>query len=95
MKPGEVIIVKEPTSKRFFIFALEYIELGKHGDLSDPEVKKKVTREYKLTRAQPVQELIRTLFDSSNIETDPPDVKARIEYFLLPERINAVRPKGQ
>ena len=85
MKPGEVIKIKAQENK-YMILALEYVELGKHGQLSDPEVKKRVTREFKLTRSQPVQELLRSLFDASNIETDPPESKVYIEDMLLPER---------
>ena len=90
MKSGDVIKMELPGVKgSYLIIALESVETGKKASLTDPDVKKRITREYKLTRAQPMQELMRTLFDSATIETDPPDAKRNIEYLLLPERNRA------
>ena len=96
MKPGEVLVIPTPNSTTSLIVAMEYIEPGKKADFNDPEVKKKVARDFKVSRAQPEKELLRTLYDLSTIETDPPDAKNVVEYFLFPERyqLKALQPGG-
>ena len=96
MKPGDVIVLPLANSTTSLIVAMEYVEPGKRADFNDPEVKKKVAKDFKVTRAQPEKELLRTLYDLSTIDTDPPDVKNVVEYYLFPERfqLKAQQPGG-
>ncbi|MEP6757359.1 MAG: hypothetical protein ABJA67_17785 [Chthonomonadales bacterium] len=90
MKPGDVIKMGLPgVPGNYLIIALESVELGKKATLSDQDIKKRVQRDFKMTRAQPLNELLRTLFDSATIDTDPPDAKKMVENLLLPERNRA------
>jgi hypothetical protein len=59
---------------------------GKHGALQDPEVRRRVERELKMTRAVPVQEELGRLWDAADIYVENEPLKNYIENVILPDR---------
>jgi hypothetical protein len=87
MHPGDVKVFPLPNANgAALVVVLEWIEPGRKAALEDPAVKKKVERDFKRTRSQPVQELLRALWDAAAIKTDPEGAKVNIEKTILPER---------
>jgi hypothetical protein len=87
MHPGDVHVFPIPNGNgNALVVVLESIEPGRKSALEEPAIKKKVEREFKTTRSQPVQELLRTLWDAATIKTDPEGAKVDIEHIILPER---------
>jgi hypothetical protein len=85
MKLGEVVEAPGQNGQRLLIVLEKRVE-GKRLPLTDLETRRKVERAYRLTRALPPQEVLRNLWDSARITTDPPTLKSQIEAILLPER---------
>jgi hypothetical protein len=87
MKPGEVTMFKVPNSNGLtLVVALEKVEQGRAAQLGDPDVRKRVERSFKMTRATPIQEIMRSLWDTAKIEVENDALKQTIERILLPER---------
>lgn len=87
MKPGEVKSYQVPNANgMYYVIAMESIDPGHAGQFTEPDVRKRVERDYKLTRATPTQEILRGLWDSAKIEVDNEALKTSIERILLPER---------
>lgn len=81
MKPNEVRVF--PGQSRFLVVKMVKIEPGKQVNLE--EVKAKVARDFKLTRATPMQEVLRKLWDENQdkIVTDPPTLKYTMKAMIF------------
>jgi len=88
MKPGEVKIIPS-ANNTFLVVKLEKIVPGKKVTLE--EVKDRVTRDFKLTRRTPEQEVLQKLWGEANIQTEDPKVKADIERLLFPQSADRQR----
>jgi hypothetical protein len=86
MKPGDMKKFPQTEGNRtvWMIAVVEKVEPGRKVTLE--EVKPKVVRAYKQTRATRAQEYLRTLWDAADVQTDPEGLKASVERMILPER---------
>lgn len=87
MNKGEVKEIPAAQGKSVIVLLVDKTE-GKRATLDDPEARKRVERDFKATRATPPQEVLRGLWDTADIQTDPPGIKQYIERMLLPDRLN-------
>jgi hypothetical protein len=79
MKPGEVKIF--PAKQGITVLKLEKIDPGKK--VTFEEVKSKVAREFKLSRAMPADEVLRKLWDTADTTFDNPDMKKQLTWVMF------------
>jgi foldase protein PrsA len=70
-----------PTGRVFLVLKKIRTEPGKKMTLD--EVKDKVARDYKLTRCTPAKEVLRKLWDQSDIQTENDALKSQIEWIIF------------
>lgn len=86
LKDGEVKVFPRGTLDAQFAVVIKREKLVPGKKVTLEEVKDKVARDYKATRATPPQEVLRKLWDEAKIETEDPTAKANVEKMLFPER---------
>jgi len=96
MKPGEVKSLPFPNGGgAMLVVVLEAAEIGSGAKMDDPLIRKKVERDFKMTRSIPGQEVLRNLWDAADLEVEPAALKQSIERILLPERANQDRQAAE
>jgi hypothetical protein len=83
MKEGEVKVL-QPQPGQFMVIKRGKTEQGKAVTLD--EVKAKVERDFKRTRAIPAQEVLAKLWGGSKIVTDDPNTTKQLKWLLLRDR---------
>ncbi len=87
MKDGEVGTV----AARNGVLVIRRVSMTPGKAVTLDEVKPKVEREFKLTRALPEKEVLRKLWDEAKIETDDPKTKAEVQWLLFREPVQSAQ----
>lgn len=87
MSPGAVRVI--PAGNAFLVVRLDRLEPSQKAVFD--EVKPRVARDLKLTQALPAREVMRKLWDEANIQTEDPDMKRQLEWWIFRNSAGATK----